>query len=463
MLFSRSKTIITLYPDKLKAAKISIKAGKPIIQAKTEKKFTPENLADVFNQIKQELKTNSARILLPEDKTYLKLLELAKDTSITRDLVLEKAQEVIPEILEEGYFDWKQVEADKNLKIQFLAVSKDYLTSIQQAAQRAKLALEAFEPPSFALARLTIKETEPHLIIYKNTQIIVCAADKGQVFGVVTASGKSQIEKKTKELVNFVEEKWEMEIKKTVGENLDPVVGLALKEDIKGKDEKVLNLAPPKVAVRVKEEEKVEKPAPPSEEQSLAKLAKPQPEAEQPVTEKKPAKEPTSASAHPSKISTIRNKLANKQFVLIGLIIIAILGLIAGGIFIYKRAAGREKAAPVTPVVSSPPTPLETPEASPVAEFKREDLKLQVLNGCGIAGAAGKAKEFLEGLGYKDIEVGNAESYDHEETKIAIKENKKDYLELLSNDLSEKHILSVQTPNLDRESKFDVIVIIGER
>lgn len=257
MFLSKSKVIIALKDNQLEAFKISFRTEPPVVEKRIEKEFTPETLAGIFSQVKEELKINSARLLLPENKAYLRLLKLPREAALTRDLIWEKAQEVIPETLEDGYpqktssayFDWKQVGADqKSFKVQVLAVAKTYLTPILQAARNANLTFEALEPASFALARLTTGEKEPHLIFYQNRERIICAAHQGQVLGTVTVDNEAQMENKARELIDYIQKEWGVEIKKTVKASLDPAISLALKQDIKDKDEEVLNLTPEKTA-----------------------------------------------------------------------------------------------------------------------------------------------------------------------------------------------------------------------
>jgi len=160
----------------------------------------------------------------------------------------------------------------------------------------------------------------------------------------------------------------------------------------------------------------------------------------------------------------VKDEKANKKPFWIIFPVILLVGALAGGVFIYREGVKKtEKTEEQLAVVSPSPIPTETPEALPVAELKREDLKLQVLNGAGVAGTAAKAREFLEGLGYKEVAIGNADSFDYEETEVSIKEDKKDYLEMLTDDLSEEYTLSAQTPYVDKENEFDAIVVIGKK
>jgi len=487
MFFPKTKTIIIVDGKKVKAIKISTKSGKPVIEAEIEKSG---DLTKAFIQIKKELKTDSVRLLLSEDKTYLKLLEFPLGIGITRDLVLEKAQEVIPEKLEKGYFDWKQIETNKqNLKIQILAVTKNYLAPIQEAAQKAKLNLEAFESPSFALARLTSAEKAPHLIIYSSSSLtILIAAYRGGVFEAITLNDRSQIDKKSRQLIEFVEEKWLVKIEKNIDKNLNPVLGLALKNDIKGKDEKILNLTPPKIISKVKTMAEKKKEISPDATETVKETPTESIEIEavktipeksgddkkivtekigSPITKLEEVEEtPAQASsdfAGFEDTSILPEPKNSKKIVFIILAIVVVLGIIGGGFYFYKKKKNVPVASQPEPEQTTVlPTP-EIIEPSPtVALLERKNLNIQVLNGSGIAGKAGEVKSFLEELKYEEIDTGNAETYDFEKTEISIKESAKDYLEMLIDDLSEEYPLVEETETLDEDSEFDVIVTVGK-
>jgi hypothetical protein len=55
-----------------------------------------------------------------------------------------------------------------------------------------------------------------------------------------------------------------------------------------------------------------------------------------------------------------------------------------------------------------------------------EDTNVEVLNGCGIEGAASKMKERLEANGYAVVAVGNAATFDYKETVIEAPEVKRE-------------------------------------
>lgn len=144
--------------------------------------------------------------------------------------------------------------------------------------------------------------------------------------------------------------------------------------------------------------------------------------------------------------------------------VVLILALIGGGYFLYQNFLknGGETDNPKGTVVpveegQSSPTPTPTPEV----ELDRAELKVQVLNGSGTPGMAGKAQEHLEGLGYQDIDTGNADDYDYKETVIAIKPSKEKYLGLITKDLAEEYTVASETEELDEDSDFDVVITVG--
>lgn len=146
--------------------------------------------------------------------------------------------------------------------------------------------------------------------------------------------------------------------------------------------------------------------------------------------------------------------------VIIGLVIGLAIGLVAGGSFWLVSGGvsiGRPKSTP-TPT-ERPTTP--TPEATPTPELDRKDLSLEVLNGSGAPGAAGSARDFLENLGYENIDVGNAASYDYDQTEVSVKESKKEYLQLLVNDLKDEYTVSSESAYLEEDYDYDAQIIIG--
>lgn len=141
-----------------------------------------------------------------------------------------------------------------------------------------------------------------------------------------------------------------------------------------------------------------------------------------------------------------------------------LVGALVGGLITYFSGLSRLEEADRTP--SPVPTVVETeptPTASPSSTFKRDGLKLQVLNGSGVSGAAGKAKTLLEGLGYKDVDTGNASSSNFVKTEVSVKESAKEYLDLVIKDLSKEYEATAAAKVLSNTSKYDIVITLGQK
>jgi len=141
-----------------------------------------------------------------------------------------------------------------------------------------------------------------------------------------------------------------------------------------------------------------------------------------------------------------------------------LVGALAGGIITYFSGISsiQPESSPTPSSTVAPEANMEQAEENTDGtESKREELKIQVLNGSGVAGAAGKAADFLEGLGYKDIDVGNADKSSYQETVLSIKEEKNNYKELLVKDLEEEYELSDEIETLESTSSYDVVITLG--
>lgn len=154
-------------------------------------------------------------------------------------------------------------------------------------------------------------------------------------------------------------------------------------------------------------------------------------------------------------------KKGGKIILFIGLILIG--AAISIGVFIAYRKTQVQKQIPnVEPVPTKSQTlPSPTPTTTPTPTLDRSELSLKVLNGTGEPGVAGAAAEMLEEKGYENVDTGNADSYDYQETVILIKENKSEYFDLLYQDLSEEYSVSSEAASLDEDSDYDAEIIIG--
>lgn len=128
-----------------------------------------------------------------------------------------------------------------------------------------------------------------------------------------------------------------------------------------------------------------------------------------------------------------------------------------GGVFIYKQ--GVNKDGNINVVTLSP-----TPTFAPTPTKVKADLskyEIEILNGTGIAGEAGRQKEVLEEKGFVISSIGNADNSNYTQTIIRTKkEVGEDFLDELKSVLGLSFKLS-ENEELPDDAGSDVIVILG--
>lgn len=160
---------------------------------------------------------------------------------------------------------------------------------------------------------------------------------------------------------------------------------------------------------------------------------------------------------------TEHRRQTSRVVVLWSIVMLVTAVTIGGGLLFFAKgssfpAVGGLFVQPTpTPVPTS--TPVPTPTLPPVI---RADLKIQVLNGGGISGAATKMKKLLEAKGYKVTGTGNTPEYSFDKTEIVVKPGREAAIELIKSDLTD-YIVGDTTSTLDADADYDAQVIVGKQ
>ena len=161
-------------------------------------------------------------------------------------------------------------------------------------------------------------------------------------------------------------------------------------------------------------------------------------------------------------------KKKGSGFFRVFLIILTVLSLIAvivGGIFYYqKNIAGESKEeAEETQTTEAPTaTPTEKPKEETKVDYSK--YSLQILNGSGVPGEAGKAKDLISDLEFDSVATANASSYDFEKTTVALKEGIPSQIFTdVKKLLGDTYDLESKSELLEDSSKYDVVITVGVR
>lgn len=175
----------------------------------------------------------------------------------------------------------------------------------------------------------------------------------------------------------------------------------------------------------------------------------------------------------------------SKKFLFLFIFLLLLVGV---GFLTTKYFLGGEKETKSLTIVPTPteyqfPTDTPTPQATPAAALKpttkptekpatnpvdkasgldRSALDIEVQNGSGEAGVAGKASDTLKGFGYKVTATGNADNFDYQDVTIQVKSIKSSYLSLLKKDLGFSYTIGTASADLSSSSTADALVIIGK-
>lgn len=164
-------------------------------------------------------------------------------------------------------------------------------------------------------------------------------------------------------------------------------------------------------------------------------------------------------------------------------VLFILLGVIFGGLFIigslYKKPKTALPAVIITPTVTPLPTssvsavlkPSLTGSISPTTglfiqdkttNLDRSKLQVSVLNGSGEKGAARQVSSYLEILGYKIAQVGNADAFTYRNLTIQVKKSKSAYAPLLKKDLQANPAFASVSASISDEISGEAEVIVGK-
>ncbi len=149
-----------------------------------------------------------------------------------------------------------------------------------------------------------------------------------------------------------------------------------------------------------------------------------------------------------------------KRFKIDKRLLIVVVILIIGGLagwFIFTKPEIEKPTEPTPTPLFEETTPTPTPK--PV---NKDEIKIKVLNGTGIAKEAAFLQEELQGIGYSQIEVGNAENEDYVETEVTFSSSlSQEAVDEITDKL--KDLYKEVDKKTSRSLDVDVIIITGYR
>jgi hypothetical protein len=161
----------------------------------------------------------------------------------------------------------------------------------------------------------------------------------------------------------------------------------------------------------------------------------------------------------------------NNAVILVGAFAAIVLVVVGGGIFMLRGGDSNssddlanvpEDSAVLSETSTDTVAEAEIPEevVEETVEVDKTEHAIRVENGAGIAGVAGAAQTFLEGLEYNVASIGNSDTQDYDKTVLRFKASSDVIKEMLVKDMESEYAVEVGDP-LDDGAEYDVLVTIG--
>jgi hypothetical protein len=161
----------------------------------------------------------------------------------------------------------------------------------------------------------------------------------------------------------------------------------------------------------------------------------------------------SSKSSRPAKRRDIKGSLINSAIVILSLLLVA---------FIFSFS-NRQIQTGIPIEITFPSLP-ETPKLA-VAIYEQKpilDIEVEILNGCGVPGLAGKISDYLRSQQMDVVRSENADHYNYDQTILILRNENSDGLKIIAKSfgidiMDENRIKHIP----DDQLNVDITVIIG--
>lgn len=472
-----------------------------------------KTLSQALEKLSKHLDSDSVSIVLGDNLSFITPVFIDKSTKDIKQAILDKAELKISVDLDELGVDWIQVaETDDSYVYQVFAVQKSLLSLLGRAAEQASLAINSVEPLAFLLGYVYSLD-QPNLVYWESTRSTIALIKANKVL-TVAITKPQKVYSSIKTLLSFAKDKLSITPTTIVmasasGLNSNKLKSMSLQVFSSTKnpleDKKSNNKLFPAQEEETNELDlnlNIEEEKPDKEfeldtdlkkdEQIDGKVSKEEKNnsEELDISPKAPklplrvAKEINMDEAPTPKPVKAKPKI---QVIIVALTVVAILiGIVVGGILVYQNAL-KSANEPIEPasdevvddsLIQTNTSTSSSQAASPSAQDSTSsdqdqpdstdtdssmlDASIQVLNGSGVAGEAGRASSLLEDVDFSDIDTGNADSFDYAATEISVKAGQGQLLQSIQAALEDEYSIGQTDQELDPDSDYDAVIIVGQ-
>ncbi len=231
--------------------------------------YTRETIGETFQSLAPFFRY-PVRIVLSEELVYVASFVMAPGTELTREQVLLKAEELIPENLDTTNWDFRTMHFSQSQNtgdrvVQVAVIERSFAQCLEQALEETGFVVESILPESYALATLETNRAGCTVIVEQNREnTLLVAVENGVVLVTMVHPGILTECSALEQFVSFVHERTSKQVNRVVLSHVvdgnaraeevqrlgyectimdyNPLLGL-VSESVSGKDSTVLNLA----------------------------------------------------------------------------------------------------------------------------------------------------------------------------------------------------------------------------
>jgi len=371
------------------------------------------DLIKIFKDIRKDERVRDVRIVLGDDVSYVAAFVLEERQP--REKIEEMTRGWLPFVLEKNCFDYRLISVGGQDWVQAVAVERSLLDAVSKAVWESGLNLELMIPIGALLAEKSNGYENPIMVKWNGYENLSVLAVNGLADSVFRDEDDLKIN-------TYAKEKWNLENDLEILILEDSKFNLieeAYKEKNRGEDVAVLSipvLKKQEIVAEIVERQEVEGEVEASPKKTISKMT-------------------------------------------IFLIVVLVISLGIMGVVLYNfYNPSDQKVTGVNTPVPVVITPMATPSSAIEAKIDLSKYVVQVLNGSGVTGEAGRVRDLLIEKGFVSVDVGNAEATS--DTLVSRKENVPqmviDELKILMGEYIFDDI-GLLTSN----DKYDLVIVLG--
>lgn len=232
--------------------------------------YTSETLPAILGQVDGLSRGKKIRVVLGEELVYVTELQFPARTHITRELIRESAEASVPEDLRTTNWDYQTLryarkdQKEGEISVQVAVIESSFSKVLRDALAANPLPIECVLPESYVLASLERSEGVSVIVERNRDTAVIVAAENGTVVATSIRMGDELLEElrafmgyvadqKKKKVTRIIFSHFSAEaLSQYAGleeagyevtqKDYNPLIGIALQENVFGRDEDVLNI-----------------------------------------------------------------------------------------------------------------------------------------------------------------------------------------------------------------------------